>query len=160
MICDRIIPELIYEKAVNEGINQKELEEGFVRGANPSDTIYGVSEDNSFDFLGDWLLESGLIPVLPDHDVRIATRFHRMKVGGKMTWHHDSSFSVAASVYLSECSGGELEVQSKCNTQTLCIKPIPNRIVVLKCDNMHRVKEVLGGCRDSVQVFYTFTKRN
>lgn len=160
LICDNCLPEGIYQKALKVLSQKHEMKEGEVGGADPDDTRYLFTTDSDLGFVAETLLDSGFIPQLNNHDVQIQVRHHIMEKGGKMAWHCDSGYSIAATAYFSHCDGGELQVESPCRTQSVLIKPQPNRVVVIKCDNMHRVAEVFDGKRESVQIFYTFIERS
>lgn len=159
MIADHAIPKDLYEKTVAISSRTDEMMKGAVGNTDPSDTDYNFTEDHQFDYLGKWLQDSGLIPILPDHDVKMASRHHRMHKAGKMAWHCDGDYSIAATLYLSQCEGGELQVLAPCETKSIFVKPMPNRLVVLKCENRHRVVEVIEGQRDSIQIFFTYVRR-
>jgi hypothetical protein len=107
------------------------------------------------------LLSLDLIPILPGHKIHYVSKVHEMKRGGKMAWHNDGDYSLAISYYLSDCTGGELEVvlfeNDDSNLQkTIKISPKENRIVVMKGNNLHRVLPVKSGERKSIQIFLTF----
>ena len=160
LIVDSSLPEEVLSQIESAIKANKKFEKGIVGGGDPEKTNYHWSTDSSFKFVEDWLIDSGLIPILQNHDIEITSRHHQRMEGGKMTWHCDGTYSIAATVYLSSCEGGELEVKSPCRTKSILIKPSINRIVVIKCDNEHRVLPVKEGVRDTIQVFFTFIERN
>lgn len=160
LVADNCLPEDIFNKARKILDHQFLMSEGLVDNTPKEQTSYSVTEQINADFVADWILESGFIPLLENHDIEYVVRHHRMQDGGKMAWHCDGCYSIAATAYFSNCEGGELEVRSKCETHSISIKPRINRVVVIKCDNMHRVSEVRSGPRDSLQIFYTFLKRS
>lgn len=160
LVCDNCFPESVYSKAVIALNHNLGMTEGEVGGANKEDTKYRFTAGLDLNFLADNLIERGLIPTLPDHGIEKQIRHHVMLEGGKMAWHCDSGYSIAATAYFSSCDGGELQIESPCGTQSILINPQPNRVVVIKCDNMHRVAEVFGGKRESIQIFYTFIERS
>lgn len=158
LIADNCLPEDLLGQAKKSLCHGLKMDLGTVENTPKKDNEYLCTEKISANFVADWLLSSGLIPKLDSHDIKYCVRHHRMEKGGKMTWHCDGCYSIAATCYFSECVGGELEVESPCGTHSLSIKPMNNRVVVIKCDNRHRVAEVLDGKRDSLQIFYTFLK--
>ena len=155
---DNALEQKLFEKVRDQALKDNVCREGIVKNTEPSDTKYKFSEDKSFDYLKEWAIASPVIPKLNDHEIHIATRHHVMEVGGKMTWHTDHNYSVAVSIYLTNCDGGEIEVSAPCQTQSVVIKPVENRAVVLKCNQFHRVLPVLDGTRHSIQMFIKYVR--
>lgn len=104
-----------------------------------------------------------VIPELDNHDTSYHIRAHRMEKGGKMPLHQDESYSIAVSIYLSGCLGGELEAHrfpQDCAVQeAIQVKPKRNRMVVMKCSTEHKVLEVKFGTRESIQLFITYLQK-
>lgn len=104
-----------------------------------------------------------VIPELENHDVSYHFRAHQMKKGGQMPLHQDVSYSLAVSIYLSGCLGGELEAHrfpQDCAVQeAIQVKPRRNRMAIMKCSTEHKVLEVKFGTRESIQLFVTYLAR-
>lgn len=139
---------------------------GVLGSANRKSTVDGTPESESLffaskpnrdvsDAIFDKLRNIGIMPVLENHKVWTLAKLHRMNPGGKMARHNDYDYSLAATIYLSDCVGGELKVYSGYD-QDLLIKPVTGRVVVLKCDNDHQVLEVESGIRESIQLFVRY----
>lgn len=161
LVVDNLIPEDMLSKMVedvrDDAIN---LIEDVVTGTPTDDTEYKASENNSFDYVLDWVLGQDLLPTLEGHEISGVARHHRLEKGGKMAWHEDHMYSIAVSVYLTSCVGGEIQICKNCGTQSVLVEPKPNRIIVMKCDSYHRVLEVLDGERESIQIFLKYIKLN
>lgn len=98
-----------------------------------------------------------LIPCLNGFDKKLATKRHRLGVGGMMDLHNDDPHGLAITTYLSDCDGGELVVLSPHNTSDYIeIKPKRFLTVILKGRTDHYVKEVKVGNRLSLQTFVDF----
>lgn len=146
--------------------------EGTVQGSKKNLTKYSywqvsVQSGEKLDIeerLFNHILSLGVVPVIPEHDINYSIRVHKMGKGGKMTWHYDGSYSIALSIYLSECSGGELEIELLGDndyglSKNLFVSPRKGRMVVMKCDTRHRVLRVKDGERRSIQIFITYLKK-
>lgn len=158
LVADNLIPDEIMKKLHEYSEEGKSLEKGIVANDEKGFSDYKFAH-HDFSYLKDWVMKSGLIPELQGHEKEVTARYHFMSEGGCMSWHCDTSYSVAASVYLNECEGGELQVSSDCGTQSVMVSPITNRIVIIKCEQMHRVLPVLSGERHSIQIFVTYVKQ-
>lgn len=151
-IPDSLVTELLREKPDN-------LVEGEIPNSPvPEETIYKAGHDvgNSTEELYAYLNNLGVIPTLDNHTVRYKANYHVFEKGGKLMWHSDTGYSIAVTAYLTDCVGGELQVLHKDGTQSVIISPQRNRVVILKCENNHRVLEVLDGQRESIQIFITY----
>lgn len=159
LIQDNALPRDLFEKLKKDAYFQNDLKEGIVDNTDPDKTSYLFSEDHTFDYLDEWIGSTDIIPRLDHHDQSWAVRHHLMTKGGKMAWHSDASYSIAVTIYLNSCEGGELQIQSQCGTQGIIVCPIENRAVVIKCDQRHCVLPVLGGDRHSIQVFIKYSEQ-
>lgn len=130
----------------------KEQEVGDVTGSPKEDTDFyaRIGEWDEYKEWFDYLLGLNLIPVLPDHNIYWVFRSHTFPIGGKMAEHHDGNHSVAVSIYLSDCEGGELCAR---NEERLLIQPKRGRMVIMKGGTLHSVLPVKSGKRDSLQLF-------
>lgn len=130
------------------------LKSAFVEGAPESESCF-LASDDSFEIskeIFDVLCNLGIIPDFGCSNINTIAKLHVMGVGGKMARHDDYSYSLAVTIYLSSCVGGELKVYSRYD-QDILISPVFGRLVLLKCQNDHEVLEVKGGCRESIQLF-------
>ena len=166
LVSDDEVDASIAEKLVSFVENNSAYTKGVVENAPEKDTnyLFRCTKDKSQieGVFFNHLLSLDLMPILPGHEISYVTKVHEMKRGGKMAWHDDGNYSLAISYYLSDCTGGELEVvlfeNDDNNLQkTIKISPKKNRIVVLKGNNMHRVLPVKSGNRKSIQIFLEFS---
>lgn len=131
---------------------------GIVNNTDPSETSYTahVGNWNKYKDWFDYIVDLKLFPILPDHETHWFFRVHKMEVGGKMAEHCDGNFSLAVSIYLSECEGGELCIRGE---DSILVSPKVGRMVVLKCDTLHSVLPVKQGIRKSIQLFVKFESK-
>lgn len=157
LVVDNEMPEdLLTELLINK---PEDLEEGVINNSPyPEDTKYKTKYNvgGAVDKLYEYLDNLGVIPKVEGCSVRRVANFHSLNKGGKMGWHCDTGYSIAVSTYLTGCEGGELQVLHTDATQSVIIAPQRNRVVILKCENHHRVLEVLDGQRESIQIFITY----
>ena len=106
------------------------------------------------------IINSGLVPILPNHEIKIKSRMHTMRVGSLMETHTDDGHSIAVTTYITGCVGGELIVKNKETGELAKIEPKRGRTVILKCDTPHKVLEVADGERKSLQTFITYCKED
>ncbi len=171
LISDDEVDINVAEKFVSFIEKTASFKDGVVRGTSANKTKYRVGFLNNYTKnteksaeeveLFNHLLSLSLLPVLPGRDIEYITKVHQMKRGGKMAWHNDGDYSLAVTLYLSECVGGELEVVVGANEKgdiknIVKVSPKKNRIVVLKGSNEHRVVGVKSGKRKSIQIFVKF----
>jgi hypothetical protein len=166
LVSDDEVDASIAKKLVSFVEENSTYTKGVVENSPEKDTTYFASytKDKSEieAIFFNYLLSLNLIPILPGHEISYVTKVHEMKRDGKMAWHNDGDYSLAISYYLSDCTGGELEVVLFENDEsdlqkTIKISPKKNRIVVLKGNNMHRVLPVKSGNRKSIQIFLNFS---
>lgn len=103
------------------------------------------------------LLDSDIVPKLPNHKVGYTTKVHKMHVGSLMAIHTDFGYSIAVTTYITDCVGGELVVENPETGELAKIEPKRGRTVVLKCDTPHSVLEVTEGERKSLQTFIIYS---
>jgi len=137
----------------------KDFKKGCIIGADEGDTNFMAKNKIDASDIYAAINQLNIIPYIESEEVEWWANFHSMSVGGKMAWHNDSNNSLAVSMYLGTCSGGQLQVLSPCGTQSVMISPRENRIVVLKAETKHRVLEVEDGSRDSLQFFIRYINR-
>ena len=104
------------------------------------------------------ILNSGLVPILPNHQIYHSTKVHKMSIGSLMAIHEDFGYSIAVTTYCTDCLGGELVVESPETGELAKIEPKSGRTVILKCDTPHSVLEVTSGERITLQTFITYVK--
>ena len=161
LVVDGEIPLEILQDAKAQIISSGIKKEGKVRGANPDETKYDyvLDKDHKSLFVVKHLESLGVIPRLEGHKTSYGIRYHVMTPGGKMAWHTDVDYSLAVSIYLTDNTGGELQVHHKDDlSQSVTLSPKQGRVVIMKCDNLHRVLELQEGTRESIQVFITYYK--
>jgi hypothetical protein len=104
------------------------------------------------------ILNSGLVPVLPNHQIHHCTKVHKMNIGSLMAIHTDFGHSIAVTTYCTDCLGGELVVENTETGELAKVEPKRGRTVILKCDAPHSVLEVASGERITLQTFITYVK--
>lgn len=159
LVVDGEVPDELLDRARECLVNSGDWQEGKVGGADPQDTKYDFIYDQSQDarFLFEYLKFIGIVPKPEGHEEACGLRYHIMSPGGKMAWHEDGDYSIAISVYLSTPYGGELQALKRGDSsQSVLLQPKRGRVVVMKCDTMHRVLEVRDDVRESIQIFITY----
>ena len=159
LVVDGEIPFEMLQEAKNQIVSSGAQEKGLIAGANPQATkyYYVPDADNKSIFIVKHLESLGVIPKIEGYETRYQIRYHVMTPGGKMAWHTDSTYSIAVSIYLTDSVGGELQIHPKDDlSQSVILSPKQGRVVIMKCDNLHRVLELQEGSRESIQVFITY----
>lgn len=157
LVIDGEISDDLIDQA--RGLKPSDLEEGAIEGTDPHETSYKTKNNIDAGFLYNSIDFLGVIPKLDDHEVTWVSNFHSFNAGDRMTLHCDSKYSIAMTVYLTECVGGELQIcKGDDYSQSVVLSPLPNRLIIMKCENQHRVLEVTDGTRDAIQFFITYTK--
>jgi hypothetical protein len=161
LIADDALQIELFDELFDKLSLSTQEEEGIVNGCDPEDTKYKALP-------GDWntcpeyfaaLMAANIVPVLPNHDIHYIFRGHTMHEGGKMATHADQSYSIAVSIYLSECKGGRFRALDPDSDDEVLVAPRRNRAVVIKCETFHSVLEVEEGERKSIQVFIRYSPK-
>ena len=159
LVVDNEVPEELITELLDS--RPDDFEEGTITNSFfPNETRYKTRQhmEGTVDELYEHLDNLGVIPRVEGCSVKYVANFHSFDKEGKMAWHDDAGHSIAVTLYLTDCYGGELQVLHKDGTQSVIVSPQRNRVVILKCESRHRVLEVLDGQRESIQIFITYLK--
>lgn len=159
LVIDDELPEDLINRKIKEKPSTNEMVNGSIVGSDPSKTSYLTRNNSNASDLFDEISAMGVIPILEDHDVTWHSNFHSLSRGSKMDWHTDSGKSIAMTLYLGSCCGGDLHIKAPCKTQSVIISPRRNRLIVMKANTLHSVSEVESGVRDSIQFFITYRRK-
>lgn len=102
-----------------------------------------------------------LVPIPEKHTIDMRINAHEMTEGGGMSFHNDSNYSCAVSIYLNSVEGGEFQARFEgSNNINLIVEVSPQagRAVVVKAETEHRVAKVTKGTRRNIQIFITYTR--
>lgn len=156
LVVDDGIPEELLEETLHN--RPSDFVDGKVDDEPKSTTRYKSKQDIDASRLYNFIQEMNIIPKLTNHKTVWHANYHVFNVKDNMGWHADSKYSIAVTLYLTNCVGGELQVLHDSGTQSILVSPTRNRLVVMKCDQAHRVLDVIEGQRDSIQIFITYVK--